>query len=134
MVMNTTTKALMLASPALIGAALLVVLSTTSPSSVGAVGVLGVFLLIYAFALSSLFVVLHFGINWLSRLTIAKQDSIRHHEVTVGARKAYYIASSVAFVPVLFLAMRSFAELRLTDIVLVGVFVLIAVFYIVKRS
>lgn len=120
-------------SPVIFAVLLSVVLFATNPSTVGPGGVLLVFILMYALALSSLFVLLHFGINWISRVSIGKREGSGERRIRVGARKAYYIASVVAFIPVLFLAMRSFSELRLTDVVLVLLFVAIAVFYIVKR-
>lgn len=132
--MKASTRTLLALSPLLTAALLAVVLVTTNPLSIGPVGIMGVFVLVYLFSLSLTFVVLHFGIYWMSRLVITKRDTLGQREWRVGARKAYYVASVVAFVPVLFLAMRSFAELRLGDVLLVGVFVAIAVFYIMKRT
>lgn len=132
--MKVSTRTLLALSPLATAFLLVAVLMTTNPLSIGPVGIMGVFVLVYLFSLSMTFVVLHFGIYWLSRLMISKRDTLGQREWRVGARKAYYIASVVAFVPVLFLAMRSFAELKVSDILLVGFFVAIAVFYIVKRS
>ena len=132
--MKVSTRTLLALSPLATAFLLVAVLMTTNPLSIGPVGIMGVFVLVYLFSLSMTFVVLHFGIYWLSRLMISKRDTLGQHEWRVGARKAYYIACVVAFVPVLFLAMRSFAELKVSDILLVGFFVAIAVFYIVKRS
>lgn len=132
--MKASTRTLLTLSPFVTAFLLITVLMTTSPLDIGPVGIMGVFVLVYLFSLSVTFVVLHFGIYWISRLLIAKRNTAHQREWRVGARKAYYIASVVAFVPVLFLAMRSFAELKLSDVLLVGVFVTIAVFYIVKRS
>lgn len=132
--MKKNTKYLLILSPLITALFLVLVLFSTDPVTIGPVGILGVFVLTYLFTLSVLFVVLRFGIQWVSRLAIAKQDSVHHKERKVGARKAYYIASIIAFVPVLFLAMQSFAELRLADMALVCVFVSIAVFYVIKRT
>lgn len=132
--MHKNIRLLLLLSPFVTATLLAMALFATSPTAIGPGGVMGVFVLIYAFTLSVLFVLLHFGINWVSRLTIASQETTQRRELKVGARKAYYIASVIAFVPVLFLAMRSFAELRLSDVLLVVIFVVIVVFYIVKRS
>lgn len=132
--MNKITRLTLLVSPLVTAVLLAVVLFATNPLTIGPAGTMGVFILVYAFSLSILFVILHFGISWLSRLSIAKQDAIHRREFRMSARKAYYIASVLAFVPVLFLAMRSFAELRITDVILVILFVAIVVFYILKRS
>lgn len=120
--MKVSTRTLLALSPLATAFLLVAVLMTTNPLSIGPVGIMGVFVLVYLFSLSMTFVVLHFGIYWLSRLMISKRDTLGQREWRVGARKAYYIASVVAFVPVLFLAMRSFAELKVSDILLVGFF------------
>ncbi|HMR72912.1 MAG TPA: hypothetical protein PKD68_02790 [Candidatus Saccharibacteria bacterium] len=132
--MKASTRILLALSPIATALLLAAVLVTTDPLNIGPVGIMGVFVLVYLFSLSLTFVVLHFGIYWVSRLVILKRDTLGQREWRVGARKAYYVASVIAFVPVLFLAMQSFAELRVSDILLVGAFVAIAVFYIVKRS
>lgn len=132
--MRKNIRYLTIFSPILSSLLLFGVMSWTNPLMLGPVGIMGVFVLIYVVFLTSLFVGLHFGISWISRLMIIKQDSTHRYQSHMGVRKAYYIASVVAFVPVLFLAMRSFAELRMTDVLLVAVFVVIAVFYIIKRT
>lgn len=125
---------LLLISPLLSAALLMIVLFSTDPVAIGPVGILGVFVLVYIFTLSLLFVLLRFGIGWFRRLTRSTKDNFRPAVRRVGVRKSYYIASILAFVPVLFLAMQSFAQLRLSDIILVGIFVGIAVFYVIKRT
>ena len=121
-------------SPFALTLLLFVVLQSTSPDTVGPVGVLAVFVLIYLLALSLFFVVMHFGIAWFSRKIIARNDNLSRGELKIGVRKAYYVASVLAFAPVALLAMRSFGQLEPGDIVLVLALVGISVFYIVKRS
>jgi hypothetical protein len=48
--------------------------------------------------------------------------------------RAYYIASALAFVPVSLLAMQSLQQIRVFDVVLVGVLTLLIIFYIIKRT
>lgn len=52
----------------------------------------------------------------------------------MGVRKAYYIASVLAFGPVLLLAMQSVGQLQPRDVILAASFLVIAIFYVVKRS
>lgn len=132
--MRTQLKSVLLFSPLLLTLLLLAVLQSTSPDTAGPVGVLAVFILIYLLALSLFFVVLHFGIAWLSHVIIAKNNNLSRGELKVGIRKAYYVASVLAFAPVALLAMRSFGQLQLGDIALVLALVGITVFYIIKRS
>lgn len=132
--MKINTTPWLLAAPVVIFGALIVVLHATDPLEIGPGGVLGVFMLIYLLALSLLFIFLHIGVSWVSRLIAKRQKNAGQREVRVGAKKAYYVASLVAFAPVLLLAMRSFAELKVIDIVLVLGLLAVVTFYILKRS
>ena len=101
---------------------------TITPGSI-----LAVFLLIYLLIGSLIFILLHFGIElfgkWLSRNRVVEQRRWR-----VGVKKAYYIASVVAFAPVCLMAIQSIGQLQLRDILLVSLLTGVAAFYIVKRS
>ena len=55
-------------------------------------------------------------------------------EWRIGVRKAYYVASILAFAPVLLLGMQSVGQLQIRDIVLMIAFVSIAIFYVLKRA
>lgn len=120
-------------APPLLAAALFAYLTSTDPAAVGVGGILLVFLLIYLLSLSLLFVVLHLGVRWVSSF-VAQRRQQTTRSVAIGSREAYYVASIVAFVPVVLIAMQSFAQLRWLDITLVVAFVAIATFYIVKRA
>ena len=125
---------LLLSSPFLFAGVLFTVLSSTDPVVIGPGGVLAVFTLVYLFCLSIVFVLLHFGVSWVSRFVLKQRDVAHVQAFSIGVRKAYYIASVLAFAPVILLAMQSFAQLRWTDVLLVVVFMLVAVFYIIKRG
>ncbi|MGB3009512.1 MAG: hypothetical protein WBB33_04120 [Candidatus Saccharimonadales bacterium] len=135
--MKRSTTLLLYAAPLLLAAILYGLFTFVDPASADPGAILGVFVLIYLECLSIVFVVLHFGLKWVSKY-IRKRKSVgnamSHKSYAVGVRKAYYIASIVSFAPVTLLAMHSFAQLRLIDIVLVFVFTGIATFYIVKRG
>lgn len=115
-------------------AALLVVVMSTDPVSVGPGGILIVFLLVYIFWAGLFFTLIHLGIGLASRLVIKHRKTVTVRSMQIGVRKAYYIASALAFVPVLFLAMNSLGQLQLRDIVLVLAFTTLIIFYIVKRT
>jgi len=55
-------------------------------------------------------------------------------EWRIGVKRAYYIASIVAFGPVLLLAMQSVGQLQIRDVLLVMALLVLAIFYVVKRS
>lgn len=92
-----------------------------------------VFFLAYIFSASVLFIILHWGVGFVTRLmSHSKRFNVR--EWSIGVRKAYYIASVLAFAPVLLLAMQSVGQLQIRDIVLMVAFVSIAIFYVLKRT
>lgn len=113
---------------------LLFVLNATDPVSAGPGGILVVFLLIYIFWASLFFTILHLGLGVASRLIIKYRRSVTQRSLQVGVRKAYYIASALAFAPVLFLAMNSLGQLQARDIILVLSFMSLIIFYIIKRT
>lgn len=114
--------------------ALLLISTLTDPVSVGPGGILIVFLLVYIFWAGLFFTVLHLGLDVLSRLIIKYRRTVTVRSLQVSVRKAYYIASALAFAPVLFLAMNSLGQLQIRDVGLVLVFMLLIIFYIVKRT
>lgn len=114
-------------------AALFVIFNTTDPVSIGPIGILAVFVLVYFLCLDLIFICLHAMHRLKARLaargTVAAGPARPAHY-----RRSYYIASVVAFAPVFLLAMQTIGQLQLRDIALVVVFITIAVFYVAKRS
>lgn len=113
---------------------LLLVMSRIDPISAGPGGILLVFVLIYVIVASFLFTILHWGVRFVSAQIVKRGTRVTARSYRVGVRKAYYTASAVAFGPVLLLALNSVRQLKLTDIVLVGAFLALAIFYISKRE
>lgn len=103
-------------------------LFSISPGSI-----LAVFLLLYLFFGSVIFILLHFGIELLSSW-LAKRRTIELRRWRVGVKKAYYVASVVAFAPVCLIALQSMGQLQARDLFLVGLLTAVATLYIVKRS
>jgi hypothetical protein len=107
---------------------LLLFWNSTNPAEVGPSGVFVVFILLYLFWLGVMFILLRiatFVVKKLYKKVTAKHSS---------EKLAYYIASVVAFVPVLLLALQSVGQLELRDVVLVFIFAALAIFYIIKRA
>ena len=113
--------------------ALFLLFNISNPVDIGPGGILIVFVLIYLFFASSFFVLLHFGVGVLSRF-VSSRKSIDHRHWQIGVRRAYYIASALAFAPVVLLAMQSVGQLQVRDILLVSFLEILAIFYIVKRA
>jgi hypothetical protein len=105
----------------------------TNPATVSPVGILVVFVLLYLFWLSLFFVILHTCFILLQKTAWLKYLPKQRQAKPVKERLAYYVASILAFMPVLILAMQSVNQLTLRDIMLVLLFISLAVFYVVKR-
>lgn len=123
---------LIYAIPLFAMASLLFVMNMTNPVSGGPAVILLIFILIYILCASVLFILLHVGVAMASRIWAKRAINMR--EWRIGVRRAYYIASIVAFGPVLLLAMQSVGQLQLRDIFLVFILLALAIFYVVKRS
>lgn len=113
---------------------LLSLMNAVDPVSAGPGGILFSFLLVYLIVASLLFTVLHWGVRTVSGWIVARNKRMTARSYRVGVRKAYYIASVMAFGPVLLLALNSVRQLKITDIFLVALFLGLAIFYITKRE
>ena len=108
------------------------ILQSTNPSSIGPVGILAVFFCIYVVAVGliswSLYVVSH----------ILARFVVRHKPIGIfsglSMKRAYYFASIFALGPIILLAMGSVGRLGVYEFILVGVLVLIGLFYVQKRA
>lgn len=108
---------------------LLCIWNFTNPKNVGPLGVLAVFLILYIFWLSVIFLILRSGLIIFKRIYARSR-----HQRRLSEKRAYYVASIVAFLPVLLLGLHSVGQLELRDIALAVLFVGLAVFYALKRS
>lgn len=132
--MNKSLKLLVYTSWFWLFLILLSIMHQVDPVSAGPGGILSIFVLIYLIIASLLFTVLHWGVRFISTQIVKRGTRVTARAYRVGVRKAYYTASVLAFGPVLLLALNSVRQLRLVDILLVGVFLVIAIFYITKRE
>ena len=106
---------------------------STDPVSIGPGGILAVFILLYLFFVSFLFILLHFGAGIAGKVLLSRK-TVEQRQWYIGVRKSYYIASIIAFAPVCFLAMQSIGQLQIRDITLVMLLTIVAIFYVVKRT
>ena len=120
--------------PLWFAAFLLLLLTMLTPSTAGAGGILLVFFAIYLVIASTIFVTLHLGAGLVWQWVSRRKNTMTKRSFSLEVRKAYYIASIVAFGPVLLLALRSVRQLGIVDILLVVLLLMIVIFYIMKRE
>ncbi len=107
------------------------VLQVTTPSSIGPVGLLAVFFLLYVIALGLCTGLLVGGskvLHWLgSRVALKRPVDL------IGIRRAYYYSTVLAFGPTIAIALRSIGSLGGYEVVLIGLFLTIGILYVSRR-
>jgi hypothetical protein len=111
---------------------LTMLLQTTTPASIGPVGILLVFILLYVSVLGVLTFLVFIASRAVTRS--ASVVALRRPIVPLTLRRAYYYSSVIALAPVLFVGMQSVGKVGVYDVFLVGLFVVIACIYIAKRT
>ena len=111
--------------------ALLLIMQSTDPNSIGPVGILAVFFLLYVISLGCL--------TWFLRVVslviiqLAQPIRTRKPLEALSLRQSYYLSSILAVAPVMLIGMSSVGQLGMNEIILTLLFVIIGVFYIRKR-
>lgn len=116
----------------LLGLCLLaIVTNLTTPTSVGPFGVLAVFVFIYMLSLGLITYILFFGgkiTRYLSQTFISRKPI-----EAISFRMAYYYASVLAAMPVLFAALKSVGAVSIYGFVLVFIFEIVGCLYVSKK-
>lgn len=113
-------------------AALFIVLRMTAPATIGPLGILFVFILMYLSVLGMVTFAL-LGINKvIAKITPHVEGG--HADQSMGVGRAYYFASVIALAPVIIIGMQSVGEIGFYDLLLVVLFVVIGCIYIAKRT
>lgn len=104
---------------------LLAMMQVTSPSEVHPLGILLVFIFIYA-GLVGLLAYFIWGLGWAARrFNILKSD--------VSFTSSYLLSTAVALAPVMIIGMKSVGSMNFFDLVLILLFELILCFFLIKR-
>ena len=111
---------------------LLIVLQVTTPSTIGSLGLLFVFILMYVIALSALTFLLYFANRTARKLTTPL--ATRRPLGVLNLQRSYYYASILALGPVMLVAMQSVGVVSIYDVLLIAAFIGLACFYVAKRS
>lgn len=108
--------------------------NTTNPGLIGPLGILLVFVLLYLFWASIFFAIIHVGFVFFKKTNLFRVFITKSEGHSFNWKLSYYIASIIAFAPVLLLAMQSVNQLSIRDILLVLLFTGLAIFYVTRRS
>jgi hypothetical protein len=111
--------------------ALSLLAQSTTPSTVGPIGLLAVFFLLYIIFVGILTWIIHWitsAIVYITRPVVLKRPL---QALTIS--QSYYYASVIALAPIMLLAMKSVSQLGVYEFILIAIFVGIGVFYIRKR-
>jgi hypothetical protein len=111
---------------------LVMLLQTTTPATIGPLGILLVFILLYVSVLGVLTFLL-FGCGKVAKKILATLN-IRMTIEPLSLGRSYYYSSVLALTPVLFIGMQSVGEVSIYDVFLVSLFAVIACIYIAKRT
>jgi hypothetical protein len=111
---------------------LTVLLQTTTPASIGPLGILFVFILLYVSVLGVLTFLLFVCSKAMVKVLSMVMTKKTIHSLSLG--RSYYYSSVLALAPVLFVGMQSVGEVSIYDVLLVVLFVVIACIYIAKRT
>jgi hypothetical protein len=110
---------------------LVVLLFGTEPATIGPVGMLIIFILMYISALGVVTFLLYGGSRILSK--IASSFTVKKPMNAMSFRRAYYFASVLALAPVMIIGLQSVGGVGVYELLLIGLFELIACIYIAKR-
>ena len=114
------------------GIILIIMLQMTNPSTVGPLGLLAVFFLLYVLMLglvTELLWVGSYGFQRVARTVTSKRPPGR-----LSLQRAYYFSSVLALGPVMALAMASIGSLGGYELLLIGVFLAVGTLYVSRRS
>lgn len=111
---------------------LVILLQTTKPATVGPLGILVTFILMYVSMLGAL-TFLMYGVSKLI-VKISSSLTVRRPLQPLALRQSYYYSSVIALAPVMVIGMQSVGEVGVYDVLLVALFVTIACVYIAKRT
>ena len=107
-------------------------LQTTNPSTVGPLGLLAVFFLLYIIILGALTEVLWVGSHMIQ--IVGRRFTSKRPPGRLSLQRAYYYSTVLALGPIMALAMVSIGALGFYEMLLIAVFLAVALLYVSRRS
>lgn len=111
-------------APILLGLAIIAVMNTTNPLTVGPAGILMLLVLLYAGIVAFLNACITAGLSIIDKL---------YGVAPIHRRRMRYMTTILGFAPVLLIALNSIGQASGTDVILVLLFTTLGCFYIVRR-
>lgn len=120
------------ASTVIAGIILIILLQVTSPSTVGPLGLLAVFFLLYVIVLGAMTELLWIGSRVIQ--AIGRRFTSKRPPGRLSLQRSYYFSSVLALGPVMALAMQSIGSFGPYEMALIGVFTAVGTLYVSRRS
>jgi hypothetical protein len=120
------------ASTVIAGIILIIMLQLTNPSTVGPLGLLAVFFLLYIVILGALTELLWVGSHMVQ--AVGRRFTSKRPPRKLSLQKAYYYSSVLALGPIMSLAMLSIGSFGFYEMILIIVFLAAALLYVSRRS
>jgi len=120
------------ASTVIAGIILIIMLQMTHPSTVGPLGLLAVFFLLYIVILGATTELLWVGSHMIQ--VVGRRFTAKRPPRRLSLQKAYYYSSVLALGPIMSLAMLSIGSFGFYEMVLITVFLAVALLYVSRRS
>ena len=111
---------------------LIIVLQTTTPMTIGPLGILFVFILMYVSVLCALTFLLY-GISAVA-VRLSSSVMLKRPLQRLSLGRSYYFSSVIALAPVMLVGMQSVGEVGVYEVALIVLFVVISTVYIAKRT
>lgn len=114
------------------GILLLVMLQLTNPSTVGPLGLLAVFFLLYVIVLGAMTELLWAGSQFVQ--SIGQHVTSKRPPGSLSLKRSYYYSTVLALGPIMALAMLSIGSFGIYEALLIAVFLGVALLYVSRRS
>lgn len=119
-------------STVIAGIILIIMLQMTNPSTVGPLGLLAVFFLLYIIMLGVFTEALWLGSYGLQ--VVGRRFTTKRPPGRLSLARAYYFSTILALGPIMALAMQSIGSFGLYESVLIAVFMAVGILYVSRRS
>jgi len=110
---------------------LFIIMTSISPTSAGAFGILSVFILSYICILSCTTFILFAVSKFMHRLSRDVQGA--HRNLSLNLKSAYYYSSVISLAPVIIISMQSVGGVGIYEMGLILLFVALGCVYVSRR-